>query len=80
DHKFDPLTMKDFYGMFAYFNSLDGPALDGNRKDPAPVIQVPSPEQRTRLAGLKESIAKDESRLKDDWAEVDAQQADWEAA
>ncbi len=37
NHKYDPFTMKDFYSLFAYFNSLDGDAMDGNRKDPAPL-------------------------------------------
>ena len=36
DHKFDPITQQEFYQLFAFFNSLDGPALDGNVKDPAP--------------------------------------------
>ena len=26
DHKFDPITQKDFYAMFAFFNNLDGDA------------------------------------------------------
>ncbi|MCF6314472.1 MAG: PSD1 and planctomycete cytochrome C domain-containing protein [Verrucomicrobiales bacterium] len=30
DHKFDPLTMKDYYRMFAYFNTLDDKGNDGN--------------------------------------------------
>src|SRR4029079_11843303 len=34
DHKFDPLTQKDFYSLFAFFNSVDGRDLDGNKKDP----------------------------------------------
>ncbi len=30
DHKFDPLTMEDYYRMFAYFNTLDDKGNDGN--------------------------------------------------
>jgi hypothetical protein len=30
NHKFDPITMKDFYQFFAFFNSLDGSPLDDN--------------------------------------------------
>ena len=44
DHKYDPLTMKDFYSMFAFFNSLDGDAMDGNKKDHAPVVRAMTPE------------------------------------
>ncbi len=40
DHKFDPLTMNDFYSLFAYFNSLDGDPMDGNRKDPRRVAST----------------------------------------
>jgi hypothetical protein len=39
DHKYDPFTMEDFYSLFAYFNSIDGKALDGNRKDHPPVVR-----------------------------------------
>jgi hypothetical protein len=49
DHKFDPLTMKDFYSLYAYFNSIDGAPLDGNRKDPAPVLKVlTGPQKKIR--------------------------------
>ncbi|HEV3342446.1 MAG TPA: DUF1549 domain-containing protein, partial [Pirellulales bacterium] len=27
DHKYDPILQKDYYALFAYFNSLDGPNL-----------------------------------------------------
>ncbi len=30
DHKFDPITQKDYYQMFAFFNSLSDNGLDGN--------------------------------------------------
>ncbi|QDT74791.1 PSD1 and planctomycete cytochrome C domain-containing protein [Lacipirellula limnantheis] len=78
DHKYDPLTQGDFYSLFAYFNSLDGNEMDGNREDPAPVIRAPLPEQTARLAELDQQIAAAETKLAADWPELDAQQADWE--
>ena len=45
DHKFDPVTMRDYYSLLAFFNSLDGSAMDQNIKDHAPVIAVPSDQQ-----------------------------------
>ncbi|MBI5851119.1 MAG: DUF1553 domain-containing protein [Planctomycetes bacterium] len=50
DHKFDPLTQRDYFGLFAYFNNEDGPPLDGNAKAHDPIVQVPSDEQRADLA------------------------------
>jgi hypothetical protein len=78
DHKFDPLTMSDFYSLFAYFNSLDGNEMDGNQEDPPPVIRAPMPEQKARLAELEAKIAALETGLKGDWPELDAQQVEWE--
>jgi hypothetical protein len=78
DHKYDPLTQGDFYSLFAYFNSLDGNEMDGNREDPAPVIRAPLPEQAARLAELDGQIAAAETKLAADWPELDAQQVEWE--
>ena len=36
DHKYDPIRMKDYYQLFAFFNNIDGPALDGNAARWAP--------------------------------------------
>ncbi len=57
DHKFDPIKQKDYYQLFAYFNNLDGPALDGNAALPPPVIKAPTPEQAVALAKLNERVA-----------------------
>ncbi len=53
DHKYDPYTMKDFYSLFAYFNSIDGSPMDGNVKDHAPVLRVLTADQKTQLAQLE---------------------------
>ena len=54
DHKFDPLTAKDFYSLYAYFNSIEGNPLDGNRKDHAPVLKVLTDEQATQVGELEQ--------------------------
>lgn len=41
DHKFDPITTKDFYSMAAFFRNTEQPAKDGNSKDSNPSIVVP---------------------------------------
>ena len=47
DHKYDPLRMKDYYQLFAFFNNIDGPALDGNIAQWAPIAKVPTAELKT---------------------------------
>ncbi len=53
DHKFDPITQRDFYAMFAFFNNLDGKAMDDNAAQHHPVVRVPSAEQAAALAALE---------------------------
>ena len=57
DHKYDPFTQRDFYSMSAFFNSIDGNPLDGNKKDPAPVIKVLTSEEKGRIAELNQKAA-----------------------
>ncbi len=70
DHKFDPLTMRDYYGLFAYFNSLDGNPMDGNRKDPAPVERVPTAEQKQRIKTLNAQLAQVDADIRGKVAQV----------
>lgn len=78
DHKFDPLSMRDFYQLFAFFNSIDGRALDGNKKDHPPVIKVPSPQQEQRLAELTSEIQSLNNKIIAPMPELDERQIAWE--
>lgn len=48
DHKFDPLTQKEFYQLFSYYYSLTEKAMDGNALLPPPAVAVPTEIQRAQ--------------------------------
>jgi hypothetical protein len=52
DHKFDPLTQKEFYQMEAFFRNTTQPARDGNKPDSPPNMVVPPVEDRARWAAI----------------------------
>ena len=79
EHKFDPFEMKDFYQLFAFFNSLDGPVMDGNQKDTAPVVKVASESQLSKLAKLDRRISVLSQVMDAPILEVDEDQREWEA-
>jgi len=54
DHKYDPLTQKEFYSLSAFFNNVAMKAMDGNIKDTPPVMVVPKPEDKKRWGQLAE--------------------------
>lgn len=53
DHKYDPLSMKDYYSMYAFFDSTADAPLDGNLKLHQPVMKAPTPEQDKQLKSLQ---------------------------
>ena len=52
DHKFDPITQRDYYQLFAFLNNEDGSPMDGNAKAHEPVVKVASAEQQQRAEEL----------------------------
>ena len=54
-HKYDPITQKEYFEMFAIFNST----ADEDRKDEAPILELFSDEQNRKRKALEESIAEE---------------------
>lgn len=68
DHKYDPISMKDYYSMGAFFNSIDefGLIQGGSTRGtvlPQPALLLPTPEQEKQLAELQEKIKAAETAL-----------------
>ncbi|MCC6234868.1 MAG: DUF1553 domain-containing protein, partial [Verrucomicrobiales bacterium] len=58
DHKFDPLTMRDFYSLAAFFRNTTQSGFDGNQKDGAnaTLTVIKDPTVRTRFQELPGAI------------------------
>ena len=79
DHKFDPISTKEFYQFYAFFHSVPEKGLDGTRvRNPAPVLKVPSPDQGSRLIRFLELIPPAEKSLAEREAELPKEQEIWE--
>ncbi|MBI3408929.1 MAG: DUF1553 domain-containing protein [Planctomycetes bacterium] len=63
NHKFDPLSAKEFYSLYAFFYSAAGPPLDNNALLSDPFMKLPTPAQAQRLAQLGKLIAKLQEEL-----------------
>ena len=56
DHKFDPISTKDFYSMAAFFRNTTQPAMDKNVMDSPPILRMPRAEDAKRYAALPGEI------------------------
>lgn len=56
-HKYDPISHKEYYQFFAFFNSVDEKGLDGRTGNAKPLLPLPTATQEAREkeveAGLK---------------------------
>jgi hypothetical protein len=74
DHKYDPYTTRDFYGMAAFFADIQEIAV-GEQQG----TKIPTGEQAAALARIDEQIAPVRKVLDTQTPELDAAQAAWEA-
>lgn len=79
DHKYDPFSMREYYQLYAFFNSLTEGASDRNIKNPDPFLRAPDEEQERRLGDFDLRLSGLEQRISSPMPEVDAAQEEWES-
>jgi hypothetical protein len=73
DHKFDPISQREFYSLSAFFNNTTQKAMDGNVSNTPPIVPVPKAEDQPRFEQLPGLItaAKDRVNARRDAARPD---------
>lgn len=73
DHKYDPVSQKDYYSLFAFFNSTfekGSPNYGGPDMVAGPTLRLTTPETERKIGLLSGQIAslekKEQARLKDE--------------
>jgi hypothetical protein len=56
DHKYDPITQKDYYRMFAFFNNVHEYGEDGRIANAVPLLVTPTPEQIQRRREMDDRL------------------------
>lgn len=75
DHKFDPITQKDFYSLSAFFNNIDAKPETISKNGPKmgfqpPYISLATAEQERRIKTFDQDIAKLNRKLEKATAEA----------
>lgn len=83
DHKYDPITQKEFYQFYSFFNSVDeqgvlAPAGKNGENTP-PLLTLTRPEDAAEIAKREQAIANAKAELKTAQSELPTLVAQWEA-
>ncbi len=67
DHKYDPISQKDYYGLFGFFNSTFeiGTPVYGPDQTPGPALLLTSEEEQKQIKYLQNKITEQEAKIQD---------------
>ncbi len=80
EHKFDPLTQREFYQLFAYFNNIPEQGRAIKEGNSPPLIVAPTSEDERTRARLRQQLTDAENRAHALRPAMTAAQQQWEAS
>ncbi len=70
-HKYDPISQKEYYQLYAFFNTIEDPMVSMNHDKPLPpLLTVAAPEQEKTLADAKTQLGAVEQQIAQQLATV----------
>ncbi|MCA9146164.1 MAG: DUF1549 domain-containing protein, partial [Planctomycetales bacterium] len=78
DHKYDPLSQKEFYELFAFFNNVPENGRAVKEGNSPPYIKAPTTDQQRHLAALDKKIKSAEIKAAANQPRLQSLQAEWE--
>jgi hypothetical protein len=64
DHKFDPVTQKDYYKFFAFFNNVDESGEDGRIANASPIMPAPTVAQQAEMETARKKLSVAEETIR----------------
>ena len=65
NHKYDPFTQKEYYQIYAFFNSLNEPGAQGHRQKYPPLLKIETDEHRQLVKQKNIAVAEAEHQIKE---------------
>ncbi len=78
DHKYDPISQRDFYRFFAFFNNVPERGLSGSGGNSTPVLTVATEQQQQQLQRTQAELATAEADFAETEAQLAAARTEWE--
>jgi hypothetical protein len=82
DHKYDPISARDFYSLYAYFNNVQeigtGGPRDG-RGNLQPALKLPAPDLEARAADAAAKVREQRKAVKAIDAKLEQEPLQWQA-
>jgi len=80
DHKTDPISQREYYGIYAFFNTIDEEGFAGVEGNAKPLISLPWPDHDAKKSRLQNELEKLDQQLSLKLSEYDSGQQAWESA
>ncbi len=82
DHKYDPMTQKDYYGLFAFFHNVSEKGVGDYgqpiRRNTPPFLKLPAPQAEAKLKTLNSELEQTKQQMTNLTAAALAGGAEWE--
>lgn len=78
DHKYDPISQRDYYRLFAFFNQVPEKGRVWKEGNSPPYMVTPTPAQQRELQRLEEHLTAAENHWQRQTASRDRVQREWE--